>query len=413
MTSRTPKITRRTFNTGALAAAATLGAPAIVRAQGARLKVGILVPRSGVQAQLGQAMQRGHDVAVPLLKELGYPDIEWVAGDTETSIDVARSAAERLIGAGCNLLTGCFDSGQTTAVAQVCEQRRTPFMISIAAAPQITEQGYKYVFRNFTRSPTIVQYAFTLQKDLYRAASRTPKSAVLMHVNDTYGTSVVGAIDAMGPKFEMPFKIVEKISYDPAARDLSTEVAKAKASGGELLWVVGRLNDAILLTREMVKQRWEPVGIISSGPGWYEDQYRKSLGKLGDFAFSTVPWYDPAKPLAKKMIAAFKSRFPDVAPDTNLAYAFEASLIIADTYKRAKSTAPDALADAMRKTNLGYDSSVTIGPGVKFDAKGQNDSLGLALVQNRDGLPRVVLPTNAAELKPIFPAPGWQKRGKA
>ena len=119
-TDRSRTITRRTFNVGALAAAATIGAPAIVRAQSAKLKVGILVPRSGLQAPLGQSMQRGHDAAAPVLKALGYPDIEWVAGDTETSIDIARSAAERLIGGGCNVLTGCFDSGQTTAVAQVC-----------------------------------------------------------------------------------------------------------------------------------------------------------------------------------------------------------------------------------------------------------------------------------------------------
>ena len=194
-------ITRRTFNAGALAAAATIGAPAIVRAQSARLKVGILVPRSGLQAQLGQAMQRGHDVAAEVLKELGYPDIEWVPGDTETSIDIARSAAERLIGAGCNVITGCFDSGQTTAVAQVCEQKKTPFLVSIAAAPQITEQGYKYVFRNFVRAQEVVRDAFNLQKELFATTGKTPQTAVLMNINDTYGTSVVGAIDKMAPDF--------------------------------------------------------------------------------------------------------------------------------------------------------------------------------------------------------------------
>jgi hypothetical protein len=39
---------------------------------------------------------------------------------------------------------------------------------------------------------------------------------------------------------------------------------------------------ARLMTREMVKQRWEPMGIISSGPGWYEGQYMQALGKHGD-----------------------------------------------------------------------------------------------------------------------------------
>ena len=84
------------------------------------------------------------------------------------------------------------------------------------------------------------------------------------------------------PRHNMPYTIKETISYDPAARDLSVEVAKAKATGADALLVVSRLNDAILLTRELVKQRWNPMGILSMGPGWYEDQYLKTLGKLGD-----------------------------------------------------------------------------------------------------------------------------------
>jgi branched-chain amino acid transport system substrate-binding protein len=409
-TDRRHKISRRAFGAGALAAAATLATGSPARAQALPpLKVGVLVPRSGIQAFLGQAMQRGHDVAVPVLQGLGYPTMEMVPGDTESSPDIARSAAERLINAGCSVITGCFDSGQTTAVAQVCEQRKTPFVISIAAAPQITEQGYKYVFRNFPRSPTIVQAAFALQRELYQATGKAPKNVVIMHVNDTYGTSVIQGIDAMYPAQNMSFKIAEKIAYDPRARDLSVEVAKAKATGADVLWAISRINDAILITREMVKQRWEPWGVISSGPGWYEDQYMKTLGKHGDYPISTVPWFDPQKPMAKRMMAAYAAKFPEHQMDTNLAYSFEAMQIIGDAYKRARSTDADAFAAALRATDI--KDNVTIGPGVKFDAKGQNDTLGLAAVQNRRGTSKVVLPKAAAETAPVFPVPGWNARG--
>ena len=84
------------------------------------------------------------------------------------------------------------------------------------------------------------------------------------------------------PKFNMPYKIVDTIAYDPTARDLSVEVSKAKATGADALLMVSRLNDAILITRELVKQRWSPMGVLSMGPGWYEDQYLKTLGKLAD-----------------------------------------------------------------------------------------------------------------------------------
>src|SRR6185369_11937629 len=106
--------------------------------------------------------------------------------------------------------------------------------------------------------------------------------------------------------------IVEQITYDPTARDLSVEVAKAKASGAESLLVVSRLNDAILLTRELVKQRWSPMSILSMGPGWYEDQYFKTLGKLSDGPLSFVPWYDPKKKLTKRLEAELGKKFPGV-----------------------------------------------------------------------------------------------------
>jgi branched-chain amino acid transport system substrate-binding protein len=135
----------------------------------------------------------------------------------------------------------------------------------------------------------------------------------------------------------------------------------------------------------------------------------KTLGKHGDYPISTIPWFDPQKPMSKKMMDAYRARFPEFQMDTNLAYSFEAMLIIADAYKRARSTDADAFAAALRSTNI--KDNVTIGPGVMFDAKGQNDSLGLAAVQNRGGTLKVVLPKEAAEVAPVFPVPGWNARG--
>ena len=101
--------------------------------------------------------------------------------------------------------------------------------------------------------------------------------------------------------------------------------------------MVSRLNDAILLTREMVKQRWTPMAIMSMGPGWYEDQYLKTLGKLSDGPLTFAPWYDPNKKLSKQLDAALAKAHPGVNLNTNHVYTFEALLIAADAYKRAGS----------------------------------------------------------------------------
>src|ERR1700752_779267 len=87
-------LTRRHLLAGS---AAMLAAPAIVRAQGGALKVGVLLPRSGLQAGIGQDCQRGVDIAPAILKSLNLPDLAIMNADTESNVDTARARAEKLI----------------------------------------------------------------------------------------------------------------------------------------------------------------------------------------------------------------------------------------------------------------------------------------------------------------------------
>jgi branched-chain amino acid transport system substrate-binding protein len=408
--SDSARVTRRTLTAGLGAGIASGIMPFnIGRAQGTALKVGVLLPRSGLQAGIGQDCQRGVDISAGILKDLGMPQLQIMSGDTESSVDVARSRAEKLISDGAQLLVGAFDSGQSTAIAQVAEQKGIPFVINIAAAPQITEQGYKFVFRNFPTAGMILGDAFANQKEVFAAAGAEPKTAVFMHVNDTFGTAMKGGIGAVMPKFDMPYKLVETIAYDPAARDLSVEIAKAKATGADALLMVSRLNDAILLTRELIKQRWSPMAILSMGPGWYEDQYLKTLGKLSDGPLSFVPWYDPNKPLSKKLEDALAKAHAGVNLNTNQVYTFEALLVAADAYKRAASADPKALAEAIRKSNI--TNNVSPGPGIQFNEKGQNDKLKNSAIQNRGGKLVTVAPKVAANAKVEWPLKPYDKRG--
>src|SRR5271169_4840826 len=399
---------RRQVLAGAAATAATLAAPSVLRAQSSALKVGVLLPRSGFEAGIGQDCQRGVEVAPAILKSLGLPDLAIMDGDTESNVDTARARAERLINDGAQLLIGAFDSGQTTAIAQVAEQKGIPLVINIAAAPDITEQGYKFVFRNFPTAPMILSGAFANQLELFNIVGAAPKTVVFMHVNDTFGTAMSKGISVVMPKFNMPYTIVDEIAYDPAARDLSVEVAKAKAANADALLVVSRLNDAMLITRELVKQRWTPQAILSMGPGWYEDQYLKTLGKLSDGPLSFVPWYDPNKKLSRTLEAASAKAYPGINLNTNHVFTFEALLVAADAYKRSGSTDPKALADAIRTTNI--TDNVSISPGIQFNAKGQNDKVKDGAIQNRGGKLVTVGPKYAANAKPEWPLKSYQSR---
>ena len=403
---------RRRFVAG-VGAAAIVSSTSLMRpafAQSAKLKVGVLLPRSGVQAFVGQSCQYGADVAPAVLKSLMGVDIELMNADTETNVDTARSRAERLISEGAQVLVGAFDSGASLAIAQVCEQKGIPFVINIAAAPQITEQGYKFTFRNFPTSVDLVVNGLGLARDLFLATGTAPRTAVFMHVNDTFGQANRAAVAAILPKLDyLPFKLLDTIAYDPAAKDLTVEVARAKATKADFLLLVCRLNDAIILRREMVKQRWNPMGIIGPGnPGMYEAQFYAALGKLSDHCISNVPWYDPKSEITKAIDAQMRKQFPKeklMYHALNVGFTFESIQIVADAFKRSRSNDPKVLAEAIRQTNMS--SRMMLGGPIKFNAKGQVEGIASACIQNFNQRPMVVLPAASAEAKPVFPVPGY------
>ena len=403
-------LSRRTFTTAAAAGAIALALPIRPLRAAEPLKLGVLLPRSGFLALIGQACQRGADMAVPVLADMGQP-ITLMNADTESNPDVGRTQAEKLIREGAQILVGCFDSATCAAVAQVAEQKGVPFVINIGADPKITEQGYKFVFRNFPTSRMLGMGGLSLYKDIFAATGTTPKTAVLTYVNDSFGMSMVEGINALMPKLDLPFQIVDKIAYDPKAKDLSIEVAKAKAAGADIHMVVSRLNDAILLVREMVKQQYLPKGIISPGsPGMYDKQFFRTLGKYAEYCTTNVPWFDPRQPLVAPLEAAFEKAHPEESFDMNVGFTFEAVLVAADAYKRAGSGHSQALVEALRATNLA--NRVMLGGPITFGADGQNPNIPSAVVQNLRGKPRVVLPaaSAAASDKPVFPMPSWKDR---
>lgn len=405
------RTTRRAVLQAAAASGALLAAPALVRAQAKALKIGLLLPKSGYLAAAGQSCHRGAMVAPKVLADFGM-QVEFIDVDTESSVDVARTQAERVINEGAHCLVGPFDSGAALSIAQVCEQRKVPFVINVAAAPQVTEQGYQYLVRNFPTGGQLVGNGLGLIKSLLAATGAAPKTAVFLHANDTFGTAQRGAMDALYPRAGLPMQLLESIAYDPKAQDLSVEVTKVRGLKPDILLVVTRSADAIKLVRDMVRQRFEPMGIVSPGsPGLYDEEFYQALGPMADFAVSNVPWANFNANMTKALAAAYAPANPKyrfAVESFNAGFTFEAILIAADAFKRAGTTDGATLMKAIRETNI-TDHVMTGGP-IQFNEKGQNANIVSACVQNQGRTPTVVLPEAAATAKPVFPMPSWQGR---
>jgi branched-chain amino acid transport system substrate-binding protein len=163
------------------------------------------------------------------------------------------------------------------------------------------------------------------------------------------------------------------------------------------------------MVREMVKQKYEPMGIISPGsPGMYQTQFMKVLGKYADYAITNIPWLDPKQQFAHTFEEVWNKTYPDDICTLDAGFSFEGFLIVADAYKRAGSAKPEALVEALKATNIR--DRIMIGGAITFNEKGQNVNLPSGAIQIRDGKPAVVLPPESAVMAPVFPVPGWAQR---
>lgn len=392
------------------AATAAVGALPILSARAATpTKVGVLLPTSGVYASSGQAARKGIEFGALINKEQGGPELELMFADTESKPENGRVAAEKLIRAGCSVLIGAWDTGATISAAQAAEAAKVPLVINIGSAPQITEQGFTQVFRNFTPVTSLIDNAVVRIKELAASSAKPPKTAVLLYVNDTYGQAALAGVSALWDKQNVPIKIVDKIGYDVKAKDLSVEVAKAKASGADLLLPLTRVNDAIMIVREAVKQSFNPMAIIGPGSaGPYERAFTDAVGKYGDDYMICVPWYNPQNPRAKALVERYERTEKGQRFELNVGFSFEAVEIVADAVKRAKSSDPAALHAALKTTNI--TDHVMYGGPIVFNEKGQNPNIGVVMLQNRNGAPIVVGPKDVAVATPNFPMRPFDQR---
>jgi len=380
------------------------------------IKIGATHPLTGPMADIGQSCRRGMLLAVEKInaaggiKSLGGASLKLLDGDDQAKPEVGIAETERLIREGAVVLTGPFTSQVAMAATQVAEQHQIPYVVSIGAADQITERGFKYTFRIFVTTDTIGRDAIRYITKLSEVTNTPIKTAVLIHTNDLFGKIQSEKVLEHLKKAGSPFEIVERISYDYTTKDLSAEVAKAKAAKPDVLLPISRLQDAILITREMFKQRFEVKGIIGApSPGHYETEYITALGKLAEYTLDAAPWYNTKDPEVQALAVEFEKKFNKLF-DLNAAYSYDAILVIADALERAASTSADKLVEALRTTQLTHHLMITRGP-LQFNEKGDNIHAGLAFFQIQEGRVKVLFPEEYAEARPVFPVPPWSARG--
>ena len=415
------RIDRRTFLKGALTTAAVVAAPLRLGAQAKTIKVGVVSPIPGAMAEVGGDCRVGAQMAAEAInaaggiKSQGGAKLELLLADSETKADVARSEADRLIGAGAQMLTGGFHSAHVASISSLAQQRRVPYLIDISGVDAITanvaksvregQQKVQYVYRNFPGQTAFGRNATRYMTEIFKEAGASPKRVVVMYSNDLFGKNASAGFEAAVKAMNPGFEIVEMIPYPETASDLSTEVSRAKALKPDVIAPITRPVTAILLLEEIAKQRVDVLGIISPGaPGLYEPGQIRQLKELIENVMDAAPWPNYKSPAVQKIAAEFGKRSNGRYFDASGAFAYEAVQVIGDVLERAGSTDPDAIVGAIKKTNFRDGITVSNGP-VVFNDVGDNPNASTAMIQILGQKPRVVWPKDVAEQKFVFPRP--------
>jgi len=419
---------RRTFLkvAGATAGAAALVFPAVLRAQAPSFKIGAVHPVTGALAEPGQACRLGAQMAAEAInaaggiRSLNGMKIELVVGDTQTKPDIGRTEAERVINQGAQLLVGSFDSGSTQAMVPVAQQRRIPFLVDIAAADPITanvakavkegQQKTQYVYRNFPTGSSFGRKAVQYFTEMFKEAGVSPKRVVLMYCNDLFGQNNARGFQAAHAAAKPGWEIVDVIPWPEPPQDLSTEVSRAKSAKPDVIAPITRPASAQLLLPEIRKQRVEIMGIVGPGsPGLYEAGQIAVLKEDLEYVLNSTPWANFKNPKTQSVAEEYAKRAEKETGkrktfDTNSGYSYDAMLLIADVLERAKSTDPDAIVEAIRKTNWSAGLMQYAGP-VMFNEIGDNPNAVTTMLQILGQKPVAVWPKEAALQKFVFPRP--------
>jgi branched-chain amino acid transport system substrate-binding protein len=416
------RIARRTLLKTAAAGAAVVGFPAVLRAQAPTVKVGVIHCVTGPLAEPGQACRLGAQIAADAvnaaggIKTMGGAKLELLLGDTQTKQDVARAEGERLINAGAQMLMGTFNSADTAAIVPVAQQRRVPFLVDISAADPITanvaksvkegQQKLQYVYRNFPTGTLFGQKAVQYFNEIFKEAGVSPKRVVLMHANDLFGQTQARGFQAAHKAASPSWDIVEVIPWPEPPADLSTEVSRAKAAKPDVIAPITRPASAQLLLPELARQRVDVLGVVSPGsPGLYEAGQIAVLKEQIEYVMASVPWPNFKNPRTREVAAEYAKRSGGKTFDTNSGYSYDGMLLVADILERARSTDPDTIVDAMKKTRFGGGLMVYYAGPITFNEIGDNPNAVPVMIQILSQKPVVVWPGEAAEQKLVFPRP--------
>ena len=344
------------------------------------IKVGAVFPLSGPMAALGDESYRGLELAKDVQNGKGGiqgKKIQIIKADAPSAA-AAVGEADRLIAMqGAKVLTGSFSSSISLSASEVAERNRAIYFELGAISDDITNRGFKYLFRIVPPGSEISYLSVSIIKDLIAPKLGIKPDAAklaIVHEDTLYGTTVANYAEKKAK--ELNIRIVYKEGYSGKALDLSSMVQRMKAAVPDVVIASSYMNDAILLVRQSIELGFKPKAFIGTGAAYSMTELYNALGKNLDNVISTdIPLYNINHkfcPGMKEFVELYKEKYKE-PPRSGLSLMnYMGALMVWRILEKAGSVDPEAIRKAALETDIPPQTTPT-GWGVKFDpSTGQN-----------------------------------------
>ena len=386
------------------AASAVLGAPGVLLAQPAAIKVGLVHPVSGGLAYSGGQSRMGAMMAIDEInaaggiKSMGGAKLQGLLGDSQSRPEIGVSEVERMQHEGVSAYLGCFASGIALPATQAAAKYNTPFLIDVGASDLIVSRGLKNVFRLKPGFGTCVDEAIVSLGEINKAANSVAKTAVLVHEESEFGTGTAKLLAGKLPGIGI--QAIETIKHANPTRDFSNVALRIKGLKPDIVIMSNYQNEYVLLARTLMQQKVDVAAMFSVLGGGFNFKLVKEQPDVAQYMMDFNHWYNPKNAKAAGLRKQVEAKGGLFTFEVYLSY--NAIMLYADALQRA-ATADKEKAIAALASSTWFPEIMPYGP-TKF-VNGQNEGGRGALLQASKTDIDVVWPSEFASAKPTFPRP--------
>ena len=310
------------------------------------VKIGFNVPLTGFAAADGKSALNGAKLAVKQANQAGGINgkmIQLVIYDDQASPKQAVPISNKLIEKDkvVAAISGSY-SGATRAAAGVFQSAEIPYISAYAVHPEITKAG-NYVFRTSFMGEVQGRAGAKLI-----GATLQRKRVVLITLKNDFGKSLAAGFKEAAGQFNL--QIVNEYEYSIKDRQFGPIVAKVKADAPEAIYATGYFFTAGPLVSQL-RAAGITVPVIGQ-EGYDSEQFIKIAGKASEGTIITTSLdRDSNSSETRSFISEFEAMAGHKV-DMVAASGHTAMKVLVAAMKKAGTTSPSAIRNAIAQTNL-------------------------------------------------------------